>query len=286
MKTCCSLSHPAMQQPQPLTDESRLTSSLKQLALISLVALLTMAPVSQALAEKKQVENNNPETISWSYADNTGPAHWGDLNAEYATCKNGKNQSPVDIKEARDVNLKPIKFDYEMLVPSRIVNDGRSVHVEMWSGGKIELDGTSFTLKQINFHTPSEHTVHGKHFPLEAQFVHQSEDNELAIIAILYVPGKPNSTISRLWEKLPVEQGKSERLGAYELKTIEIKDELKHYYYINGSLTTPPCTEGVRWIIMKQPYTVSRQQVEKLQQALGQPNNRPVQPLNARVIMD
>jgi carbonic anhydrase len=261
-------------------------SLLLSLSVISLLATQTaFSEMSSGKHEKMQSDTH------WGYADTQGPAYWGDLSPRFITCKSGDNQSPVDIPPQGnsalvDAKLEPIPFNYTMLTPSTIVNNGHTVQVNMWSGGEITLDGTTYKLKQFHFHTPSENQVGGHSFPLEAHFVHQSEDGKLAVVAILFVPGEPDPTIARLWEKLPMNAGDENKLNNYALKPLQFEDKLQNYFRYNGSLTTPPCTEGVRWIVMKQPYHVSRQQVEKLQKALKHPNNRPVQPLNARVIVE
>ena len=262
-------------------------SFLLSLSVISLFA--TQTTFSEAMSSEKHDKKHGD--THWGYTDTEGPEHWGDLSPKFKTCKSGDNQSPVDIPPQGNsalVNAKldPIPFNYNMLTPSTIVNNGHTVQVNMWSGGEITLDGTLFKLKQFHFHTPSENTVAGHSFPLEAHFVHQSDDGKLAVVAIMFVPGDDDPTIANLWEKLPMKAGEENKLNNYTLKPLQFDDKLKNYYRYNGSLTTPPCTEGVRWIVMKQPYHISKQQVEKLQKALKHPNNRPVQPLNARVIVE
>jgi len=234
-------------------------------------------------AKESQVGNGKHH---WSYSGKEGPEFWGELSKDYKTCKIGSNQSPIDIKGSLlDANLPPIKFKYNMLTPGTVKNNGHTVQVDMWSGGVITVDDIEFKLKQFHFHTPSENKINGQSFPLEAHFVHLSEKNEIAVVAILFSPGVDDPTLKNLWEKLPMNAGDSVKAESDAMKRLEFEGDLKNYYRFNGSLTTPPCTEGVRWIVMKQAFSVSKEQVEKLQQALKQANNRPVQPLNARVIL-
>lgn len=223
---------------------------------------------------------------SWGYEGAQGPEHWGELDAAYQVCGQGKNQAPVDIVKSKvvDAKLTPIKLDYSMLVPERIRNNGHTIQVDMRSGGTLTVDGMEFELKQFHFHTASEHTIDGLSYPLEAHFVHQNEAGELAVLAMLFAPGMPDRTLQVLWDNMPREKGAEVSLGNYSLQSIESESDIVDYYRYNGSLTTPPCSEGVRWIVMKRPGTVSREQLAAFEAALTEPNNRPVQPLNARLI--
>lgn len=266
--------------------------SLKLILTIGLLSLTISTSVSaETLTDNKTATENDSthakDAPHWTYTGSEGPEFWGDLSENFTTCKIGSNQSPIDIKGSLlDANLPPIPFKYSMLTPSTIVNNGHTVQVNMWSGGEITVDGIKFKLKQFHFHTPSENKINGQNFPLEAHFVHLSDKNEIAVVAIVFAPGTDDPTLKNLWTNLPMNAGDSVKLDSNSLKPLEFDDKLVNYYRFNGSLTTPPCTEGVRWIVMKQPFHVSKAQVEKLQKALKQANNRPVQPLNARVIIE
>ncbi|CAA6826709.1 MAG: Carbonic anhydrase (EC [uncultured Thiotrichaceae bacterium] len=224
----------------------------------------------------------------WSYEGNTGPAQWGALSEENVACHSGKNQSPVNIETAKAVNanLQPIKFNYGMLMPHEITNTGKAIRVKLGMGSDILADDQEFELKFFEFHTPSQTMVNGKAFPMEALFHHETKDGEVAIVSMMFVPGEADHTINKLWEQLPMEAGKSERLSAKALRPIEMTQKLDSYYRYNGSLTTPPCTEGVRWFVLKQPMKVSAAQLTKIKKALKTPNSRPVQALHARQIFE
>lgn len=224
--------------------------------------------------------------VEWSYTGATGPEQWGKLAAEYSQCGQGKNQSPINIDPptVMDAEQTDISLNYSLLMADKIINNGHSIQVDMRSGGSVEIDGKTFELKQFHFHTPSENTVNGRHFPMEAHFVHQSKKGELAVLAMMFIPGNADKTVAGLWESLPMEKGESAKLSSSVLKAIESDAKVKKYYRFNGSLTTPPCTEGVRWIVLETPMTVSEEQVKLLQKALKHPNNRPVQGLNARLV--
>lgn len=254
-------------------------------ALFLSLSLLTAGYSSVSFSKAANVDTN--EQPHWSYSGSEGPEFWGALSANFEACNTGRNQSPIDIKGTLlDATLPPIPFKYTMLTPSEIINNGHTVQVNMASGGEIIVDGISFKLKQFHFHTPSENKINGQSFPLEAHFVHLSDDNKIAVVAIVFSPGADDPTLKSLWDNLPMNAGDANKLDSHSLKPLEFDKKLVDYYRFNGSLTTPPCTEGVRWIVMKKPFHVSKAQVEKLQQALKQANNRPVQPLNARVIVE
>jgi len=222
---------------------------------------------------------------TWSYTGATGPSHWGELSPEYATCEQGKNQSPININRSFDARLPSIKFDYSMLIPEDIVNNGHSIQVNIRNGGLIKLDGKDFILKQFHFHTPSETMIDDVSYPLEAHFVHASKDNELAVVALLYQPGMDSPALDVLLKSLPMNAGESNRLGAKDMELFERSKKVSEYFRFNGSLTTPPCTEGVRWIVLKTMPSMSIRQLRAFQQALKHPNNRPIQPKNARIIV-
>ena len=247
-----------------------------------LVPALLALPMWAAASDQQAAADG--QSVKWSYKGAGGPSHWGDLSPEFSTCKLGKNQSPVNISKAVEARLPSIKFDYGMLVPEDIVNTGHSVQVNIRSGGVIKLDDKDFALKQFHFHSPSENMIDHKSYPLEAHFVHVSEDNEILVAALLYQPGAPNPALDVLIKNFPYNVGDSNRLGAKDVELFERSKVVKNYFRYSGSLTTPPCTEGVRWIITQTRPTMSRQQLMAFQKALKQPNSRPVQPLNARIM--
>ena len=172
-----------------------------------------------------------------------------------------------------------------MISPKNIINTGNLIQVEISGDTNIKTDDIEFVLKRLEFHIPSEHTIDGEHFPMELQFIHESKDNQIAIVSRMVVPGRPDRTLHKLFEDLPMDAGKSERLPANALRNIEVRKKFGNYYKYNGSTTTPPCTEGVRWFLMNPPMTFSKEQYEKLKTAIKQDNNRPIQKLNARVIL-
>lgn len=255
--------------------------------LCSLLTIFLIIPVWVSAADSSE-QKAEPES-KWSYHGKTGPAYWGDLAPENITCKVGKNQSPININKSSIVKLKPIKFDYSMLIPGDMVNTGRGIQLNITSGGSVKIDKKDFALQRVDFHSPSEHLVDGVRYPLEAQFVHESDDKEVAVVSLLYrpelgpVPG--NQALSSLIRSLPMNVGDAKRPGVRDIADFETRKEVKEYFRYNGSLTKPPCSEGVRWIVLKKLPTISRRQMDMFQKALKQPNFRPPQPFNARVIL-
>lgn len=233
--------------------------------------------------------NLSANDIAWSYNGNkTGPDNWSSLSPNYALCNSGKSQSPVNIDLEKTVNTqnKGIKFNYGLITPSSIKNTGKHIQIDVGAGTNIKVGGLVFELKNLTFHTPSEHTVNNKHFPMEIQFIHESKEQELAVVSMMVVPGKADRTLKKLLKHLPMNAGESKALPANALRSVEMKKKLGNYHQYGGSITTPPCNEGVRWFIMKNPLTLSTDQQQAFKNATNQNNNRPIQDLNARMITE
>jgi carbonic anhydrase len=220
----------------------------------------------------------------WGYTGHEGPANWGSLSEEYQMCGLGQNQSPIDITSSVDAKLPAIGFSYGTS-PTEIVNNGHTVQVNVADGSRITVDGSRYTLKQYHFHTPSENHIDGKDFPLEAHFVHADEAGNLAVVAVMFVEGAENEELAQLWSKMPMKKGEHNALSGEAKDINDLLPTNRDYYRFNGSLTTPPCSEGVKWMVMKTPLSISRAQVEKFSHAVHGTNNRPVQPHNARLII-
>ncbi len=202
-------------------------------------------------------------------------------------CYSGKNQSPINIDAKTAVNAlkKGLKFNYGRLDPIKISNTGKQLKIDVAQGAGIKVDGIEFQLKYLSFYLPSENTYNKQHFPMEIQFVHQSKDQQFAIVSMMVTMGKSSRTLVKLQSQLPMKIGESKPLAANALRNLERKQKVANYYRYNGSLTSPPCTEGVRWFIMNNPLKISQPHYLRFQQALKKSNNRPVQALNARIIL-
>jgi len=218
-------------------------------------------------------------TKHWSYEGDTGPAHWGDFSA---TCAQGMQQSPINI-EMSDVikgDLKPIGFHYDTSGTS-IKNNGHAIQVNIPQGRYIVVDGERFNLLQFHFHSPSEEQINGKNLDMVAQLVHANAKGELAVVAVLFKKGKSNPALAKVWKKMPEHVGKSVNVMSIDVAALLPAD--KGYYHFMGSLTTPPCSENVKWYVLKSPVSIGAKQMKKFH-GLYNGTNRPVQPLNGRVV--
>lgn len=218
----------------------------------------------------------------WGYSGELSPDHWAALAPEFAACS-GKNQSPINISAEIEAELPPVRFDYKQ-GGNEIINNGHAVQVSYEAGSGIELDGIRFDLKQFHLHSPSENLINGKSFPMEVHLVHADKDGNLAVIGVMFDEGKENAAIATAWSQIPRAAGDKNTLSS-KVTATDLLPADRDYFRYNGSLTTPPCTEGVRWIVMKNPMTVSKQQIEAFKTAIGFANNRPVQPVNARPVL-
>jgi carbonic anhydrase len=215
------------------------------------------------------------------YRGDAGPQAWGALDASFAGCKLGHEQSPIDIHGARKGHLAPLALDYHA-APADIVNNGHTVQVNLADAGALMLDGVPYQLVQFHFHTPSEEHVDGKAYPMVAHLVHKSADGKLAVVAVLLKQGKANAALKPVFDGLPPAANDMAALAA-PFNVADLLPSDRGYYKFMGSLTTPPCSEGVQWQVLKQPVEVSRDQIRMFQK-LYKANARPIQPLNKRTI--
>lgn len=221
----------------------------------------------------------------WSYEGDHGPAHWGEMKSEFASCKIGQKQSPIDIKttDTRKEALPAIEFNYKK-GPARALNNGHTVQVNFDPGNFIEIEGRKYNLAQFHFHAPAEEKVNGEQFELVAHLVHKNDQGELAVVGVLFEVGDPNESLQRFWPYLPREENKEAALPV-EINPADLLPEARGYYTYEGSLTTPPCSEGVRWLVLKTPVSISERQKDAFR-AIYRNNNRPVQPLNGRIVRE
>ncbi|WBS04961.1 carbonic anhydrase family protein [Pseudoduganella sp. SL102] len=218
----------------------------------------------------------------WEYQGKAGAAHWGELAPEFAACQQGKAQSPIDIRTSRTGTSAPIGFGYRAS-SAEIVNNGHTVQVDLADGGNIDVAGASYRLVQFHFHTPSEEAVNSRRYPLVAHLVHKSDAGELAVVAVLFRQGRENAALASVFAGMPATAGEKRAAGA-GFDPTSLLPTRRGYYGYTGSLTTPPCSEGVRWHILKQPVEVSAAQLAAFRK-LYRMNARPVQPLNGRVVL-
>ena len=219
----------------------------------------------------------------WGYSGKIGPKHWGDIKPKkYCMCKRGVNQSPIDLNRFVEANLPKLKIYYAGIAYD-VVNNGHTIKVTTQGKNEVVVDGITFRLQQFHFHTPSENKIASKQYPMEAHFVHKSDKGEYLVIALMFEEGRENKALQKMLNDLSQKIGEKKKLHEM-FNPGELFPKKLDYYRYEGSFTTPPCTEGVRWIVLKIPVEASKEQIEKMHKIMGN-NNRPVQPLKARVIL-
>ncbi len=231
-----------------------------------LVAALMISVTTSACVSK---------TPHWDYDGPSGPAHWGTLHEDYALCGEGSSQSPVDLLFAADVGASAPVLRH---IPSEatVVNNGRTIRVDLSSGSAIEVDGDRFELLQFHFHTPSEHTMVGAHTPMEIHFVHRNASGRLTVLGVLVEEGDPNGVLGPVWDRMPYRAGESATLEE-PVDPSALTRGVAPFLRYPGSLTTPPCSEGVEWFVGTKPISASRTQIERMRDFIGK-SNRPTQP--------
>jgi carbonic anhydrase len=244
----------------------------------TLVALALAAAACAAHADDKHAKDKQPH---WSYAGHGGPSQWNELDNGYSGCKLGKEQSPIDIRGATKASLTPIGFNYTPGAAT-VNNNGHTIQVNLAAGGTITLPDGEYKLLQFHFHTPSEEKVNGVGFPLVAHFVHIGEGGKLAVVAVLFEKGAANAALKGVFAGLPAKALETRELAG-GIDPAALLPEQRGYYAFMGSLTTPPCSEGVRWQVLKQPVSLSNVQLKAFQK-LYPMNARPVQALNGRTL--
>lgn len=217
----------------------------------------------------------------WGYEGDHGPSHWGGMSKDFEACSGGHAQSPIDITGAEEKDLADIEISYK---PSKlnIINNGHTVQVNYDSGSSIKIDGKQYTLVQFHFHDPSEHTVGGKFSPMEVHFVHKDAKGDLAVIGVMINAGKENAAYKDIWANLPKKEGAEQKINA-TINAADLLPASKVFYRYAGSLTTPPCTEGVNWNVLKSAIEMSEAQIDAFK-AIVKGNNRPVQSMHGRKI--
>lgn len=223
----------------------------------------------------------NPAQPHWSYTGNTDAAHWAGLDQANTACKLSKEQSPINIEEkaAKRAPLAALGFRY-VAGPAEVINNGHTVQVNVAPGGVLSSGDGEASLLQFHFHTPSEEKINGANSPMVAHYVHKSADGTLSVVAVLFKEGKENKALAPLFAALPAE-GKPLALASFDPAAVLPAGHA--YYKFTGSLTTPPCSDGVRWQVLKQPVELSKDQIAAFRRVYPM-NARPVQRLNGRVV--
>lgn len=220
----------------------------------------------------------------WSYSGNAGPDKWGSLGTEYAACSLGLRQSPIDIRSALRADLPPIKFNYQA-APLSISDDGNGIRVNTVNAGSITADGIVYELEYLQFHRPGEGKINGKAYDMSVDLVHKSKAGQLAVVAVMLEAGKEQGLIRTLWTHLPLEQNKAVNRPEIKIDPAQILPLQRSYYTYTGSLTRPPCAEGVLWLVLKTPMQISKEQLAGFA-TIYKNSARPLQAVNSRVIKE
>ena len=243
-------------------------------------------PASSVAPARKE----SARPVHWGYESSEGaPAEWGALSPSYAACGNGKNQSPIDLVSGSSDGAPSLIFDYRktgLKIAHNahvidLVDNGHTLQVTVDEGSTLITQRDEYKLVQFHFHTPSEHLVGGRSYPMEAHFVHQSASGTFAVVSVLFEEGAANANLEQLIAHFPAAKGETRHAPEVVLELAAHLPTDRSVYQYLGSFTTPPCTEDVEWSVMRQPLTASREQLEAFAARLA-PNNRPVQPLNGR----
>jgi carbonic anhydrase len=224
--------------------------------------------------------------VHWSYEGEQGPTHWGELSDDYHRCLDGKNQSPINIESNIHADLPELVFEYYGQ-PILETNNGHTIQLDVESGSFLRIPSRNddYELKQFHFHSPSEHNIQGQSFAMEMHFVHSNEAGRLAVVGVLFVEGQENPELGKLWGFMPEHAGESNAVPV-KIEETKLLPPTREYFYYSGSLTTPPCSEGVVWIVLKTPIEASAAQIALFKTRMGPATNRPVQPHNARIILN
>lgn len=226
--------------------------------------------------------------VHWSYAGETGPEHWARLSPEYKLCAHGRRQSPIAIESAATLQgpAEALQFSYQPS-PGTVVHNGHTIQVDVGveAPNTLTVRGSAYRLVQLHFHHPAEERIDGKSFAMVAHLVHRNAEGQLAVLAVMFEPGAPNRLIHKVWTYMPLDAGDRVRMPPSMVDLNEILPQDQRYYQFMGSLTTPPCTEGVLWLVLKQPVSISPDQLRLFSQLFPH-NARPPQPTNGRPVRE
>jgi carbonic anhydrase len=246
-----------------------------------------------------------PGSIPWGYEGDLGPNHWGSLGSEFALCEKGMSQSPIDLVQTHKLALTDIQFSYRD-APFHVINTGHTLEeleplsetvksrypkhgqtvLHFQKDSTIVFDDDLYLLEQFHFHSPSEHTLHEKHYPMELHLVHHNERHEAAVVAVFMKEGKHNPFFETFLDHAPKTVGEFVEDRERVINPVNLLPKNRTYYRYFGSYTTPPCHEGVIWAVMHDPIEVSAEQIQRFRTLLGHDNARPTQPLHKRFVLE
>lgn len=243
---------------------------------------LLLALLAAGLAGPAVAGDKSGHAPHWTYKGKGGPEQWGDLSPDFKACKLGSGQTPIDLAAPRPGAGEPIAFDYQP-APLAVVNNGHTIQVNYAPGSTMSIGGKTYNLVQFHWHAPSEHTVDGKPFDMELHFVHKDAEGQLGVVGVLLRKGRASDALDSIWAHMPKAVNAVKQVANVTVDAEALLPLSGGYYHYSGSLTTPPCSEGVQWFVLKQSMEVSAAQIDKFVKMVGH-NARPVQPLNGRRI--
>ncbi|WP_457352748.1 carbonic anhydrase [Roseateles sp. P5_D6] len=257
---------------------------MKRISQLNAIALTAALLPAAGFCAETATAHPGQHPAHWTYSGVTGPAKWASVDEKFGTCAMGQTQSPIDIRttDVQSAALPAISFDYKP-TPLKIIDNGHTVQVNIAPGSSITVGDKRYELLQFHFHKPSEERVNGKAYPLVAHLVHKSEDGKLAVVAVLMDKGARLPLIQAVFDNLPKAKEQESSVAGLGIDLNALLPDNRAYYSFAGSLTTPPCSEGVSWFVLKTPVQVSAEQIARFGRVYAM-NARPVQPLNGRVI--
>lgn len=253
-------------------------SYVKNVGLLFAIAILSFSLSLLLISTPILAASGTPH---WSYGGSENPTQWGKLSNDFALCELGRDQSPINIQHAVEDNSAKINFDYKPS-PLVVVNNGHTIQVNYAQGSTVTINGEKYALLQFHFHTPSEHEINDKASAMELHLVHRNELGQLALVGVMLNQGKSNPLIAEIWKQIPA-IGETNTVSDRMINAASLLPNKKAYFSYNGSLTTPPCSEGVSWNIFVEPITVSEDQIETFAN-IYQVDARPLQPINGRTV--
>lgn len=261
----------------------------KSLNFLLLLIAATVVPSFLSAQEADYSRYVSPWRTPWDYQGPRGYEHWTPLDPDYATCNTGKQQSPIDIRSTEKAQLPPLRFEYINEPVRYVINNGHTIRVNYHdapgTGSYLVIGDKRYQLTQFHFHRPAEELIHGKQYDMVLHLMHKASDGEVAAVAVLLKTGNANPIVRQLWEHMPEKEGQVAVPGMSLNPAGMLPDHTGSYYLYTGSVTAPPCTEGVKWLILKTPVEVSAAQIKAFAK-LYPDDVRPVQPLNGRIVKE
>lgn len=222
---------------------------------------------------------------NWSYSGSNGPENWHNLSPANATCRAGRQQSPIDIEGTEAVIMHRLVTNYTVS-PVHLRNERIVINMPYEQGSVLQVGTKVYILKGFTFRTPAEHAISGERHPMSIQFMHESITGQRAIVEVLVKEGKANRAAQELWDLMPLEPDQVNKRDRVLVNARDLMPSDKSYYRYMGSLTTPPCTEGVHWYVLKNPIELSKEQIALVRGIVGGDTARPIQRRNNRIILD